>query len=241
MDSWTSLSIAYRKQWVIWATTLKKGNLDFLQCLWCVFTNFPQFWQFWGYGVLRGHFLGGWVWRIACCFSFIQGLSNAYNLSPYQALNKPLATQPPPQNPGQITLPDFQWTPGNSPFFLEMVILAYPWLSKLIQTIHGYPSLSRPPPRPLQTSQTPPSRPLETMKYVWQPRLGSWIAWYIKHNHDWSCLELCGFMKVAASLSFILFDIHYIRPYVYIYISNLNDIYRYDIYIYRYYRYQISM
>ena len=50
---------------------------------------------------------------------------------------KSLATQPPLQNPGQITLPDFQWTPGNSSFFLKMIIVSYPWL------IHG---LSRPPP-----------------------------------------------------------------------------------------------
>ena len=105
-----------------------------------IFFNFGNFGDMGSWGVI---FWGGWVWRIACCFSFIQGLSNAYHLSPYQALNKPLATQPPPQNPGQITLPDFQWTPGNTPFFLKMIILAYPWLSKLIQT----------------TCQTPPDLP----------------------------------------------------------------------------------
>ena len=78
--------------------------LGFLQRLRSVFTMFPQVWQFGqfrGSGV-RGHF--GGVCRTACCFSLIQGLSNAYHLGPYQALIKPFATQPPPQIPGQITL-----------------------------------------------------------------------------------------------------------------------------------------
>ena len=55
----------------------------------------------------EGSFFLGGVCRIACCFSLIQGLSNAYHLT----LIKPLATQPPPQNPGQITLPTFNEHP----------------------------------------------------------------------------------------------------------------------------------
>jgi hypothetical protein len=49
-------------------------------------------------------------------------------------------TQPPPQNPGQIILPNFQWMNTRKfTIFLKMIILAYPWLIQAYPDRHPGP------------------------------------------------------------------------------------------------------
>ena len=117
-------------------TTIEKRKLGFLQCLRCVITMFHQFWRFWGSGVLRGHFEGGGMQNSLLFLAYprlIQGLSFKRLLSPYSAFSHPTPTPKSRSNHS----PKLSSTPGNSPFFLKMIIVSYPWL------IHG---LSRHPP-----------------------------------------------------------------------------------------------
>ena len=92
MDSWTSLSIAYPKQWVIWATTQnndrkkKMGIFAVLAACDHHVSSILAILGIWGPKARRGHFEGGGMQNSLLFLAYprlIQGLSFKRLLSPY--------------------------------------------------------------------------------------------------------------------------------------------------------------